>query len=222
MRNSDKLIAAAGENLTICISLDGGNEASHDAQRGRGTFRRSLAGGWALLRARRNQKIPRIILHQLNLCVPESEYDEDFVRFANAVDGWQLKYPIIPGGERRLFANASYARDGTKLIKEWPKARLDWENPTGACFWAGNSLCVAANGDVSVCLLSTSKLGVLGNLTSEKVWSILQRARTWRKNLQESGRSHNPHCVACRMEEGDIVKTLGTGIQTINDIGNGQ
>jgi radical SAM protein with 4Fe4S-binding SPASM domain len=217
-RNSDKIVAAAGNNLTICISLDGGNEASHDAQRGRGTFRRSLAGGWALLRARGTQTKPRIILHQLNLCVSENDYDEEFVRFANSVDGWQIKYPIIPGGERRLFANAAYAPAGTELIKDWPKARLDWETPTGACFWAGNSLCIAPNGDVYVCLLSTSKLGVLGNLASEKVWSILERARTWRKHLEESGRSYYQHCTACRMEEGE-VKALGGSGQALDGRG---
>ena len=157
-----------------------------------------------MLKARGPCKVPKVVLHQLNLCVPESEYDDEFVAFLKAVDERQLKYPIVPGGDRTLFAAAEYNSGGTDLIRNWPSA-MSWSPfPSGPCFWAGNVLCVAPDGDVSICLLSMSRIGVIGNLLEEDLWPILMRARTWRRQLEENGRSFFKHCESCKMEEGNI------------------
>jgi sulfatase maturation enzyme AslB (radical SAM superfamily) len=205
-RRAEELVASKG-NFTICISIDGGNQASHDLQRGDGTYQRSLAGAWLLLKARKHHMLPRIVLHQLDLNIPLDDYDAAFLDLARATDEWQKKSPIIPGGERRLFAQPNDSPP-EHIIVHWKSALLPWSPPEGACFWAGNALFIAPNANVSICLLSSSQEGVLGNLAAEPVWGILQKAKVWRAKLEESSRKSIAHCQSCRMETGDIKEPM--------------
>ncbi|MBP0635908.1 radical SAM protein [Cupriavidus sp. AcVe19-6a] len=203
-KNSTAIVEACGPNVTICISIDGGNEASHDAQRGPGTYRRAIRGAHAILRARGTRGYPKVVLHQLDLRVNNDSYDADFLELSTIVDEWQQKFPIIPGGERRLFKDAPLDPKGSAIITEWPRTKLPSVLPKGSCFWAGNALCIAPNGDASICLLAHDPTGILGNVISEEVWLIVTKARKWRENLMAHGRGSMSHCELCRMEEGNI------------------
>lgn len=75
--------------------------------------------------------------------------------------------------------------------------------PQAACFWAGNALFVAPDGTVSVCLLSHSPDGVLGNLLSTPLRSILRRAEDFRNGIEALGRSGVGHCAHCRISAGE-------------------
>lgn len=210
-RSAHRIIDACGEGLTVCVSIDGGTQASHDAQRGRGTFHRAIRGARALLKARGERAWPRIVLHQLDLRVSHDAYDDEFMSLSRDVDLWQRKVPIVPGGERRLFGSEPLSAAGTSLVDQWQAVAMPWDIPTGACFWAGNSLSIAPNGDVYICLLSSTPSGVLGNLLVDPVWTLVDKSRQWRERLEVDGRRDTAHCATCRMENGSVSTQWANG-----------
>jgi sulfatase maturation enzyme AslB (radical SAM superfamily) len=209
---ADQLIETA-RRTRIFVSIDGGNEKSHDLNRGVGTFRAALDGLSRLLDARGPRSLPRIGLFQLDLGVPESAYDVTFTRLASCVDEWVRILPIHPVSGRRIrpqtrVADSALVRATPPVVSpddrwwamEVPHAGAQ---PQGPCFWAGNALFVAPNGDVSVCLLSHTIDGVLGNLLSTPLPEILERAGDFRTHITAIGRASIPHCARCRVAAGD-------------------
>ena len=201
---AEAIVAHSGPQM-IYLSIDGGNELVHDANRGRGTFRSALAGAWTLLKAReksqRQDGNPRIGIYQLEMGEPIERYDPEFLELTSAVDEWVRIDPVVSNGsdtpvELKLFA------DGSRNIanrRETVADPLDW----GACFWAGNAFCVAPNGDVSVCLLSHSSLGIVGNLLKEPVGAVVERAQAFRRRLDEEKRRGVQHCKGCQKSCGE-------------------
>jgi MoaA/NifB/PqqE/SkfB family radical SAM enzyme len=214
-RIAENLMASVAEGWTICVSLDGGSEASHDAHRGKGSFRRSVRGAWRLIKARGGRSYPRLVLHQLDLREPESHYSSDFVELTHAVDEWQRKIPIIPNGERRVIGLAAPRQGGTPLVGNWSESSLPWPAPVGPCFWAGNAVCISPQGEVHVCLLSHGTSGVLGSLMNDSLETIIARASAFRTALTENGRPFIEHCRTCRMEESDAGRGWPDGVRTV-------
>jgi MoaA/NifB/PqqE/SkfB family radical SAM enzyme len=198
------IVAHSGPQM-IYVSIDGGNERVHDANRGRGTFRSSIAGAWTLLKAReqggREDGNPRIGIYQLEMGVAADEYDPEFLELASAVDEWIRIDPVVYDGSDTPVKIGSDADGGQTFSNRREAAAdpLDW----GACFWAGNALCVAPNGDVSVCLLSHSTSGVVGNLLKEPAGVVVKRARDFRQLLEVEKRRGVQHCKGCRKSCGD-------------------
>lgn len=198
------IVAHSGPQM-IYVSIDGGNERVHDANRGRGTFRSSIAGARTLLKARerggREDGNPRIGIYQLEMGVAADEYDPEFLELASAVDEWIRVDPVVSDGSDTPVKIGSDA-DGKRTFSNRSEAAadpLDW----GSCFWAGNALCVAPNGDVSVCLLSHSTSGVVGNLLREPAGVVVKRARDFRQLLEVEKRRGVQHCKGCQKSCGD-------------------
>lgn len=196
-------------NLSINVSVDGGSPSSHDRNRGAGTFRKAMRGLHALLRARGDSRYPRINIHQLDLREDPLAYDGEFLAVTKLVDEWQLKKPIVPTGDRTLFKAEDITVGGSAYIQEWPTAPSPIV-PSGACFFAGNSLCISPSGAVSVCLLSGHNDGVVGNLQVDPVDTIISRAIDFR-NALELGRERVPHCKQCQMENGNALDRFSEG-----------
>lgn len=207
-------LVATLDHVQIFVSIDGGNEASHDFNRGSGTYRKALAGLARLLEARGVRKRPRIGVFQLSLGVPEACYDPDFVRLASAADEWVRINPIHPTTGQRLRPQVSVGTvagldDSVPPLAVSPDDRW-WaqevpasaERPQGPCFWAGNALFIAPDGDAYVCLLSHAREGVLGNLLTTPLNEIVERGNRFRRDIERLTRSGVEHCARCRVAEG--------------------
>lgn len=180
-------VDAAAPDQLVYVSIDGGRADLHDRNRGAGTYAAAMRGLRTLLEARGSAALPSIGLYQLDMGLPEHEYDPAFVELARRVDVWQQMAPVSP-------VNGVEIRKG--------RGGRPAERPSGACFWAGNSLCVAPSGDVHVCLLSHGEDGVVGNLLAEPAEIVLERAAAFRRRLQVHGRAATPHCASCRKPDG--------------------
>ena len=215
-RTATSLVATLNQ-IQVFVSIDGGNEPSHDFNRGAGTYRKALAGLARLLDARGARSTPRIGVFQLSMGVPESSYDPEFVRLAGAADEWVRINPIHPTSGRRVrprvsAGDDSVVGDSAAPLNVSPDDRW-WarevpsrdERPQGPCFWAGNALFIAPDGDAYVCLLSHSRDGVLGNLLTTPVEEIVERGRRFRGDIERLTREGIDHCARCRVAEGDPV-----------------
>jgi MoaA/NifB/PqqE/SkfB family radical SAM enzyme len=197
-RKAASIVDSAGP-LRIFVSIDGGNARRHDENRGQDSFRRAIRGAWNLLAARGELENPRIILYQLDLGEPLDQYDPEFVALSRAVDDYQRVQPVLPGapeGEYRGGAELSPELSRSPLV---PLRRI----PRGPCFWAGNSISVAPDGDVSICILSNRSDGVIGNLHRDSIGALMGRAGEWRTRMTRDGRAAIQHCVGCHKCEGD-------------------
>jgi len=210
-------LVATARRTQIFVSIDGGNETSHDFNRGPGAFRAALNGLVQLLEARGSARTPRIGVFQLDLGIPPLAYDPEFVHAAGRVDEWVRILPIHPTSGRRIRPQAPGADaeqratvplgepDDRWWAREVPEGDTQPQSP---CFWAGNALFIAPDGNVSVCLLSHTADGLLGNLLSTPLPSILRRADDFRTRIQERGRRGVTHCARCRLAAGEPRPTI--------------
>lgn len=185
-------------HYTIYVSIDGGSEASHDLHRGKGTYKKSMAGAWMLLKARGERTTPRIALYQLDLREEARYYDPEFLELSEAVDEFQRAVPVLPNGDGRTMLEAEEHPSGSPLVTAWMDVPMYRPVPHDPCFWAGNSLCVAPSGDVHICLLSHTSDGCIGNLLREPAGIVFERSRRFRKSIELTGRPSIPHCRDCR------------------------
>jgi hypothetical protein len=77
--------------------------------------------------------------------------------------------------------------------------------PKGACFWAGHTLCLAPDGQVSICVISHGRAGIVGNLFTESPEQVVERALAFRARLDAESRACVGHCASCRKPEGTIL-----------------
>lgn len=209
-RVAERLIAVNREYF-VYLSVDGGNRRTHDTNRGAGTFDKAVRGGHRLLDARDARYgvpnlshdtaciTPHITLYQLDFGEDETNYDETFLTLAARVDQWQRVDPIVHNGE-----DAAGVRRKGASPTEWWGVESPGMVPWGPCFWAGYTLSVAPDGNVSVCILNqrTRPDGILGNLLREDAAQVLARATAFRDTLVRDGRGQVAHCSRCRKIEG--------------------
>jgi MoaA/NifB/PqqE/SkfB family radical SAM enzyme len=209
--SAQRLVSTA-RHTQIFVSIDGGNETSHDFNRGPGAFRAALHGLIELLNARGQARTPRLGVFQLDLGIPRTAYDPDFLAAVERVDEWVRILPIHPTSGRRIRPRAPGSNAEVRVAQPVGEPEDRWwarevpegdAPPQGPCFWAGNALFIAPDGNVSICLLSHTAEGVLGNLLSTPLSSILRRAQEFRNGIQERGRSGVGHCAHCRMSAGE-------------------
>jgi sulfatase maturation enzyme AslB (radical SAM superfamily) len=199
-----------GREYFVYLSIDGGHRRAHDANRGAGTFDKAVRGGHRLLDARDARRgaggvdgdgamAPHVTLYQLDLGEDEADYDETFLALAARADQWQRVDPIVRNGE-----DAASVRRKDASPSDWWGAESSGPPPSGPCFWAGYSLSVAPDGDVSVCILNQRARpdGLLGNLLREDASVVLARAGAFRDALVREGRAQVAHCRQCRKIEG--------------------
>ena len=196
------IVHAAGP-LRIFLSIDGGSEASHDRNRGEGSFRRALRGAWNLMAARGARDNPRVILYQLDLQENRDHYDAEFLELASTVDDYQRVRPVMH----------DVAGHGAGLPATDNKLLSLLKPPRGPCFWAGNSLAIAPNGDVSICILSNRDDGVIGNMATHSLSSLLEHSRAWRRRLTTTGRAGVAHCARCRKRAGEARPRAATRLE---------
>jgi sulfatase maturation enzyme AslB (radical SAM superfamily) len=166
----------------IWVSIDGGNRVAHERNRGPGSYAAAVGGLRSLLRARGRTRRPFIGVYQIDVGLPHAEYDPELIALASSADEWRRKRPV--------------QQERPPLVSISPR-------PLGPCFWAGHSFCISPNGDVSICLLSNSADGIIGNLATEGAGAILERSRMLRAQMSGSGRASVAHCRTCRKPPGD-------------------
>jgi sulfatase maturation enzyme AslB (radical SAM superfamily) len=169
----------------IYVSIDGGQQAAHELNRGYGTWARSLEGLRLLLDAKEasNQyPAPEIGIYQISW-IERSKVDPELVLLGARCDVWTRVSCMDLNG----IETGSESHNDSR----------------GACFWSGNSLCIAATGAVHVCLLSYSSDGILGNIFNDSITELCTNASAFRNRLNEQGRHTVPHCAKCRKPNGD-------------------
>lgn len=199
-------IMDVGYKHKIFVSIDGGNEHSHDTNRGEGTFRRSIAGLRNLLDNEARRNLIEVGVYQIDLGEPLDEYDPEFVELSGMVDDYVKVKPLLPGGaEHKVDSLTSLDTDAdlNRMMAEELNPQIPV--PDGPCFWAGNVLCMGPTGDAWVCIVSHGAQGVVGNLLSEPPELVMQRAHAFRGQLVEKGRHAILHCSSCRKPEGAIA-----------------
>lgn len=196
----------------VFVSIDGGNDATHDRNRGSGSFQKAVAGARSLLAARRDQARPEIGVFQLDLGLPESDYAREFLDVASRVDEWVRVRPVRPTDAKRITIHRkgkapalSAPSVSNKPSERWWTLDADEEAevPAGPCFWAGNAVFIAPDGDVSICLVSHTSDGVLGNLFSDPLDDILRKGGEFRRRISTRTRAGVPHCSSCKMSPGE-------------------
>lgn len=203
----DRLLAIEGP-YTICVSIDGGSRESHDKNRGQGSYDKAIRGALNLLKARDARTNPRVMLYQLDLRDDPSTYDPVFIELTQRVDRYQIVQPVLPSGDSSLIASQPHIEGGTDVVLDWPDLPIEAPVPQKPCFWIGNALCIAPNGDSSVCLLSHRPDGILGNVFETWPSEIIQKSQALRRQTAEIGRKSLAHCSACRKAPGNGVKTI--------------
>lgn len=178
-----EIVRATSRTHLVYVSIDGGNSLTHDGNRGAGTFRRTLNGLAVLLEERRFSPV-RVGVYQLDLGLPVRDYDPEFLELATQCDEWVRVKPVQH-----------------EIVNVQPDADRE-HRLLGPCFWAGNSFSIDPVGEVSICLLSHSEHGVIGNILKEDLGVLLERAGTWRERLAAEGRQAVKHCQSCRKSEG--------------------
>jgi MoaA/NifB/PqqE/SkfB family radical SAM enzyme len=178
-RRAGSLVAASPPHRMF-VSIDGGTEATHDANRGAGTFRRSLAGLRNLLDVNGETGPLSVGLYQIDFGVPHGSYDPEFLELAGRAREW-VRVPAV-------------LADGSEGDDSVPHQ--------GACFWAGYALCIDPTGEVSVCVLARGRLGSLGNIRDDSVLEVIRRASAWRDTLASQGRGAKLQCSGCKKKDG--------------------
>ena len=205
-RDVARRLVDVGREYFVYLSIDGGHRRAHDGNRGEGSFDKAVRGGHRLLDARDARRggtdavVPHVTLYQLDLGEDEADYDEAFLALAARTDQWQRVDPIVRNGE-----DAASVRRKDASPSDWWGAESPGLPPSGPCFWAGYSLSVAPDGDVSVCILNQRARpdGVLGNLLRDEASAVLARASAFRDALAREGRAQVAHCRDCRKIEGN-------------------
>ncbi|WP_145736663.1 radical SAM protein [Nitrospirillum pindoramense] len=191
---------------TIYVSLDGGNQASHDLNRGEGTFQKTIRGLRTLLDARgRDHGHVRVGVYQIDLNEPLEDYDPEFLALAARVDTHVKVTPLLPGGAHHKIRELDDLESDEALHRRMSQdINPSLPVPTGACFWAGHTLCMAPDGETSVCVISHGAQGVVGNLMTETAETVVGRAVDFRRRMAEEGRQSILLCAGCRKPNGEI------------------
>lgn len=204
-------LCAIGAPFHVYLSIDGGNEKSHETNRGANTFKSAISGGLNLLQRRGGGSWPSVCLYQLDLGVTLADYDPIFLRLAERCDTWQRVRPIVRSGLEASFLDVERNASGVNAEELWI-ASVGGLQPRGSCFWAGYSLSIAPTGSVSICILNqvSNQDGVLGNLKSDSVEEVLSRASNFRRQLEAEGRASVSHCAKCFKVEGEPRRPRAT------------
>jgi sulfatase maturation enzyme AslB (radical SAM superfamily) len=188
----------------IYFSIDGGSNTSHDKNRGKGTFEKALQGLKNMLKANQKNKKLKIGIYQLDLKEKIENYDQEFLELCKEVDEWVRVNPLLPNGDEKLFGQFNNLEGGMLSSYNFKQMNSRSLIPEGPCFWAGNAMCIDPMGNVSVCLLSHTREGVVGNIIDEEVPEILERAKHFRENIEMNGRSSLLHCSGCLKPCGNV------------------
>jgi radical SAM protein with 4Fe4S-binding SPASM domain len=194
-----------GHNHKIFVSIDGGNALSHDLNRGEGSFEKTMRGLRVLLDEAKGDKHVQIGVYQIDLGEPIENYDKEFLSLLERVDDHVKVTPLLPGGAHHAVEDINDLESDEVLHQRMSQdinPRLPV--PNGACFWAGHVLCVAPDGNVSICVISHGKQGIIGNIFTESPETVVERGIAFRQRMETQGRCNTAHCSTCRKPEGNV------------------
>ena len=198
-------IVGIGFPHKVYVSIDGGSESSHNKNRGKGTFSRSIKGLKNLIEARGDDRNLKIGIYQLDLGENQESYDEEFLALTDDVDEWVRVNPISPNKGDEL-PNDELIKTGKSFLSVINSTEYSYRNevyPQGPCFWVGNALCIYPNGDSHICLLSNrNSSGFVGNVFERDINDILSDAHLFRQSILKQGRDDVDHCRGCLKNEG--------------------
>lgn len=198
-------VLAVRHRHKIFVSIDGGNARSHDLNRGEGTFVRSLRGLRALLELAHSDPYVKVGVYQIDLGEPLDAYDPVFLELLERVDDHVKVTPLLPGGLHQAVPDTAGLESEEALHRMMSQdVNPRFPIPNGACFWAGHVLCLAPDGNVSICVISHGRHGVIGNLFEEAPETVVNRGVAFRRRLETEGRCAVGHCRTCRKPEGNI------------------
>lgn len=198
-------VLKVGHNHKIFVSIDGGNALSHDLNRGEGSFEKTMRGLRVLLDEAKGDKHVQIGVYQIDLGEPIENYDKEFLSLLERVDDHVKVTPLLPGGAHHAVEDINDLESDEALHRRMSQdinPRLPV--PKGACFWAGHVLCVAPDGNVSICVISHGKQGIIGNIFTESPETVVARGVAFRQRLDDEGRCNSGHCGTCRKPEGNV------------------
>jgi hypothetical protein len=182
-------LVSTGTPFTMQFSLDGGNAASFESNRGRGTWAKALGGLRTMLEMRHDSNSPRLGIHQLDLGIPLDDYDPEFTELVGLVEEYKVVPPVRSDG------SVNRSEHGLPV-------------PDLPCFWLGNALAIDHLGGAHTCILETNTpLGQLGDPLSggptSGVAEVLTRAAALRSLVIAQTRTAVTGCSNCRMVPGD-------------------
>lgn len=178
----------------IYFSFDGLTAKQHDENRGAGSFSKSAMGFKNLLEARGGRKYPEVFIYSIKMS-EHTLIDPLMKELIERADGQVSVDPVSPisGGGAKKSPNLS--------TDNWAFEPLGFV-PDGPCFWAGNALCISPKGKVEACVLSKSRLGILGDIQMHSIDYILKQAKIFRSRIEQVGRKNIDHCRNCKKIEG--------------------
>lgn len=197
---------------SIYVSLDGGNRVSHEFNRGPNSFNKTISGLEYLIKAKGKIKSSaKIGVFQIDLGVPDNEYDKRFISLTKQVDDWVRVQPFHPINGAQIDVNASKNTPKTNNIKIHTPANRWWllnvpdetYLPNKPCFWAGNAFFFETDGSTKICLLNKTSEGFLGNINDNSLDELINKAETFRNKMKTNGRQNISHCKGCKFLEGE-------------------
>ncbi len=197
---------------SIYVSIDGGNKVSHEFNRGPNSFDKTISGLEYLINAKDKIKSSaKIGVFQIDLGVPDNEYDKNFIRLTKQVDDWVRVQPFHPINGAQIDVNAIKTKSKTKNNKIYTPANRWWllnvpdksYLPNKSCFWAGNALFFETDGSTKICLMNKTSDGFLGNINDNRLTKLIDNAENFRDMIESKGRQNVSHCKGCKFLEGE-------------------
>lgn len=210
-KTCEEICENSSQNMKLYISIDGGTKETHDKNRGSGTFKKSLAGLRKLLETRKNNQLPFIGVYTINMGIPESNYDEEFKKILEDVDEHCVVDPLYADLHSFQKFNSNLKIDELPSnISNFEAHNISKSVPKGPCFWAGNSLAIAPNGDAYVCIVTHDEKGKLGNILEDNIDNIILKSNHFRDQIISEGRRNVKHCESCY--KGEIKTTAANNV----------
>ena len=198
----------------ITVSLEGVTEITHDALRGKGSFKKTMKGLNLLLQHRMNVEIA------ITLCSHNIEEIPRIIQFCkeNGVSGVQINRLVTVGRGSHL---TEYTREECEKIGSMvshlcetyrgyvaPNSSLqlcsmkcgnDTDMEATACGAGFSFCCVLWNGDVTPCLLMRDI--VFGNIRMQplpEIWNTSPQLKAFRSAFEDPEVDAVPPCNSCR------------------------
>jgi radical SAM protein with 4Fe4S-binding SPASM domain len=203
----------------ITISVEGITESSHDAMRGKGSFKKTMKGLHLLLKHRMNVEVA------ITLCRHNIEEIPRIIQFCkeNGVSGVQINrlVNVGRGSQLRDYTGKDCEKIGL-MLSEISKEYGDYVNPNPslmlcrikrekcnndiakdtACGAGFTFCCVLWNGDVVPCLLTRDM--IFGNIRDQplsEIWGSSPSLKAFRSAFEDPQNDALTPCNSCRYKD---------------------
>jgi MoaA/NifB/PqqE/SkfB family radical SAM enzyme len=175
-------------DFTMFFSLDGGSKELHEVNRGVDTFDKTIENLNFIL------GLPKSFKVGIYEIIIEDSNNSIYNVVKGKIDYHRRVYPIYPDVEEvNFFKKINISNKNLVNIENLDNFTV----PEGACLFAGNTIAISPLGMVSVCLISNSREGYLGNIFTQSLEDIVLNANNFKKKLILEGRKNLSHCQYC-------------------------